>query len=295
MLYAAATYTALPHMKPIEMPYPHELSSNCKELLNFTSKVHSKLAGESTHYIDDQHKLCYIYGFLKGNAQNQIQPYLFPNKIKLKTVESLIVILKAAFGNPDEVGTTSTDLDKLTQGNKECSQYYVEFQHLMAILDYNSNAMKAALKCGLSQELQISLVYQAKEQQDFAKFVDLCMKLHNWVHAHTMTTKCQTTPVPPWTSPALPCPSTHLTSTNSGNYRATPIDLSVSQKAQNQRQCDEYMAKGLGLYCGSTDHFNNQCPALAANNSQNNRLAAAKISSALTTPAPPSEPSSGNE
>jgi hypothetical protein len=159
MLQAAATYTALPHMKPIKMPHPYELSGNCKELLNFTSKVHSKLAGESTHYINNQYKLCYIYGFLKGNTQNKIQPYLFPNKIKLKNMELLISILEAAFGDPDDVGTASTDLDKLTQGNKECSQYYMEFQHLMAILDYNSNATKAALKCGLSRELQTSLIY----------------------------------------------------------------------------------------------------------------------------------------
>jgi hypothetical protein len=74
-------------------------------------------------------------------------------------MESLISILEAAFGDPDQVGTASTELNKLTQGNKEFSQYYVEFQHLMAILDYDSNAKKATLKCGLSQELQTSLVY----------------------------------------------------------------------------------------------------------------------------------------
>jgi hypothetical protein len=114
ILQAVATYTALPHIKPIEMPYPHELSGDCKELLNFTSKVYSKLARESTHYIDNQHKLHYIYGFLKGNVQNQIQPYLLPDKIKLKNVESLISILKATFHDPDQVGTTSPDLHKLT-------------------------------------------------------------------------------------------------------------------------------------------------------------------------------------
>jgi predicted PP-loop superfamily ATPase len=42
-------------------------------------------------------------------------------------VEALISILEAAFGDPDQVGTTSAELDKLTQGNKEFSQYYVEF------------------------------------------------------------------------------------------------------------------------------------------------------------------------
>jgi hypothetical protein len=42
------------------------------------------------------------------------------------------------------------ELDKLTQGNNEFSQFYVEFQYLMAIVDYNSNAKKATLKHGLS-------------------------------------------------------------------------------------------------------------------------------------------------
>jgi hypothetical protein len=118
-----------------------------------------------------------VYGFLKGNAQNQIQPYVLPDKIKLDNVEALISILEAAFGHPNQVGTVSTELDKLTHGNKEFSQYYAEFQHLIAILDYNSNAKKAALMHGLSWELQTSLIYQAEELQDFEKLVDLGMKL----------------------------------------------------------------------------------------------------------------------
>jgi hypothetical protein len=177
----------------------------------------------------------------------------------------------------------------------EFSQYYAEFQHLMAILDYDSNAKKAALKCGLSRELQTSLIYQAQEPQDFAKFVDLCMKLDYRIRAHAVATKCQTTPAPPRTRPASPRSSPHPTSTNSGNYGTAPMDLSASQKAQNQCRCDERMAKGFCLYCGSADHFKSECPALAANNSRKVRLAAAEVSTTPTAPAPASEPSSGKE
>jgi hypothetical protein len=295
MLQAAVNHTSLPTAKPIELPHPPEFSGDRKELLNFISKVRSKLAGESSRYIDDQHKIRYVYGFLKGNAQNQIQPYVLSDKINLENVEALISILEAAFGDPDQVGTASAELDKLTQGNKEFSQYYAEFQRLMAILDYDSNAKKAALKRGLSRELQTSLVYQAKEPQDFAKFVDLCMKLDYRIRAHAAATKRQTTPAPPRTSPASPRTSTHPTSTNSGNYGAAPMDLSASQKAQNQRRCDERMAKGLCLYCGSADHFKSECPALAANNSRKARLASAEVSTTPTTTAPTSKPSSGKE
>jgi hypothetical protein len=103
MLQATANHTSLPTVKPIELPHTPEFSGDCKEPLNFISKVRSKLAGESSRYIDDQHKLRYVYGFLKGNAQNQIQPYVLPEKINLANVEALISILEAAFGDPDQV------------------------------------------------------------------------------------------------------------------------------------------------------------------------------------------------
>jgi hypothetical protein len=266
-LQAAVNHTSIPTTKPIELPHLPEFSGDHKELLNFISKVCSKLAGESSQYIDDQHKLHYVYGILKGNAQNQIQPYILPDKIKLDNMEACISILEAAFGHPDQVGTASAELDKLTQGNKEFSQYYAEFQCLMAILDYNSNAKKAALKHGLSRELQTGLVYQAEEPQDFEKFVALCMKLDYRICTHTVATKCQTTPAPPRTGVASTHPSAHPISTNSGNYGAAPMDLSASQKAQNQCRHDEHMAKGLCLYCGSANYFKSEYPTLAANNS----------------------------
>jgi hypothetical protein len=121
MLQATINHTSLPTTNPIELPHQPEFSRDRKELLNFISKVHSKVAGESSCYIDDQHKLHYVYGFLKGNAQNKIQPYVLPDKINLENVEALISILEAAFGNPDQVGTASVEPNKLTQGNKEFS------------------------------------------------------------------------------------------------------------------------------------------------------------------------------
>jgi hypothetical protein len=121
ILQAAVNQSSIPTAKPIELPQPPDFSGDHTELLNFISKVYSKLPGESSWYINDQHKLRYVYGFLKGNAQNQIQPYILPNKIKFDNVEALISILEATFGDPDQVGTASAELNKLTQGYKEFS------------------------------------------------------------------------------------------------------------------------------------------------------------------------------
>jgi hypothetical protein len=79
-------------LQAIELPHPHEYSGDRKELPNFISKVHSKLAGENGYFSDDQCKLRYIYGYLKGNARNQIQPYVQTDKISLEDVEALIKI-----------------------------------------------------------------------------------------------------------------------------------------------------------------------------------------------------------
>jgi hypothetical protein len=46
MLQAAVNHTSLPTAKPIELPDPPEFSGDRKELLNFISKVRSKLPGE---------------------------------------------------------------------------------------------------------------------------------------------------------------------------------------------------------------------------------------------------------
>jgi hypothetical protein len=66
--------------------------------------------------------------------------------MSLDDVKALIKILEATFSNPDEVKMASGELDHLTQGNRKFSIYYAEFQCLIAILDYDSKAKKAALK-----------------------------------------------------------------------------------------------------------------------------------------------------
>jgi hypothetical protein len=185
--------------------------------------------------LDNQHKPCYVYGYLKGNAQNQIQPYIQTDNISLEDVEALIKILEATFSNPDEVGMASRELDCLMQGNYEFSIYYAEFQCLMAILDYDSKAKKATLKQRLGKELQASLVYQTDEPKEFDKFVELCMKLNYQIPAHTALSPHPNN-LPPTTTKATlstPCMMHHPISTNSGNYSPTPIDLSTGKKAQD--------------------------------------------------------------
>jgi hypothetical protein len=167
----------------------------------------------------------------------------------------------------------------------------------MAILDYDSKAKKAALKRGLSRELQASLVYQTDEPKNFNKFVELCMKLNYQIRAHTNLSRhpnnsyLTTTKATPSAHHIMSCP----TSTDISNYGPSPIDLSTTKKLQNQCHHDEQIAKGLCLYCGLADHFKDQCSVLASNNARKVCLAAAGVSTPNMDSVPSPASDSGKE
>jgi hypothetical protein len=215
----------------------------------------------------------------------------------LDNVKALIKILEAAFVNPNEVGMASGELDYLTQGNNKFSIYYAEFQCLMAILDYDSKAKKAALKQEVSKELQASLIYHTDEPKDFDKFIELCIKLDYQIQAYANLSHrpnnsyLTTTQV----TPSTPHIISHPTSTDSSNYSPAPIDLSTAKKLQNQCHHDKWIAKGLCLYSGLVDHFKDQCSVLASNNAQEVRLAAMGISTPNIDSVPSPASDSGKE
>jgi hypothetical protein len=215
----------------------------------------------------------------------------------LEDIEALIKSLEATFSDLDEVRMASGELDRLMQGNRKFSIYYAEFQRLMAILDYDSKAKKATLKRGLSRELQASLIYQTDEPEDFNKFVQLCMKLDYRIQAHTTLSRHANNSHRTATkaTPSTRHTMSHPTSSNSGNYGPTPMDLSSAKKSENQCRHDGWMAKGLCLYCGLADHFKDQCPVLASNNARKVRLAAASISTPDLDSIPSPASDSGKE
>jgi hypothetical protein len=104
-------------------------------------------------------------GAVLGYMENLWRTYIFANFLYLYQLipypssHTPLLSTEATIGDPDEVRTASGELDHLTQGNPEFSIYYAKFQPLMAILDYDSKAKKAALNQGLSIQLQATLIY----------------------------------------------------------------------------------------------------------------------------------------
>jgi hypothetical protein len=101
--------TNTPTLYVIELPYTPNFHGDRKKLPNVICKVQSKRTRESSHFMDDQHKVHYVYGYLKGNIQNQIQPYIQVDKVVFDDVEALINILEVTFSDPDNIGMASPE------------------------------------------------------------------------------------------------------------------------------------------------------------------------------------------
>jgi hypothetical protein len=97
------------------------------------------------------------------------------NHINLENVEAFVTSLDEAYGDPDHVNTAEWTLAKLRQGNWDFVIYYTEFQRLIADLDWNDTAKRAALYCGLSEELKDILSTQDLPE-DWANYVVLIKK-----------------------------------------------------------------------------------------------------------------------
>jgi hypothetical protein len=102
--------------------------------------------------------------------------------MNLENFEAFVTLLDEAYGDPDHVNTAERTLAKLRQGNQDIITYYMEFQRLIADLDWNDAAKRAALHRGLSKELKDILSTQDLPE-DWANYVTLVKKRDMQYHA----------------------------------------------------------------------------------------------------------------
>jgi hypothetical protein len=71
----------------------------------------------------------------------------------------LISLLDTVFGDPNRIATTERELEHLTQGSRDFSAYFANFQRLAADVDWNEQAQKHALTRGLSNDLRNAMIH----------------------------------------------------------------------------------------------------------------------------------------
>ena len=148
-----------------------------KELRGWKVQLALKIAGKPKAFSNEQKKLRYAVGCLKGVALAQLMPHCdeISGEVKLNTLKDLVDLLDVAFGDQDRAATAKRELEKLKQRDREFSQYYAEFQRYVVDTKWNEDAQLDALRKGLSNELKDSIQH-IEEPESMIEFVKMVSK-----------------------------------------------------------------------------------------------------------------------
>jgi hypothetical protein len=188
------------------------------------------------------------------------------DRVNLGNFEAFVTSREEAYGDPDRVNTTEWALAKLCQGNQDFVVYYAEFQGLIADLNWNDAAKRAALHRGLCEELKDILSTQDLPE-DWSRYVALVKrwdmqyrvrKAEN--HCSSGQTKPATMPTARNTSPNPTQNAPHPTSSGSGHFGPVPMDLSAARHRLSPEERQKRIDENRCLYCGGFNHMAWDCP-----------------------------------
>jgi hypothetical protein len=266
MLTLANATASLPvsrRSQPDPKPFTGE---DCTLLQPFLLTLHLCLQDCPREFPDEQSKLCYAMLRLEGPTLKQVMHLICPDCINLATFKDFASTLEEAYGDPDRVSTAEWGLTKLRQGNRDFVMYYAEFQHLVADVDWNDTAKRAAFHQGLCDELKVILSTQ-DIPEDWHEYIALVKKRDSKfqackaeLHRPTIPTKSMLTPAARST-PSTPTQNTpHQTSSRSGHLSPAPMDLSATRRYLSPEEYQKRIDKNCCLYCGGFNHLARDCP-----------------------------------
>ena len=154
--------------------------------------------------------------------------------IGLDDLPTFIQLVEAAFGDLDRVATTKRKMQEVKQKNREFSQYHAEFQVITADLDWNSPALRIALRMGLSEEMKHSFTY-SHMPGELPAFVTVCQKWDNQIHQRRAEKAAQNKgggvgSPPPGPPPSPKTPETAPAGMVAGYTGPAPMNLTAGKR-----------------------------------------------------------------
>ena len=258
-LAALENPTPTPCQKPMEVATPAAFSGTQPDLKRFKSQLSLAFTDEG-RFQDEQHRLRYCFSLLKGNAYTTMEPLDSPDGVNLADTAAFLAKITRIFGDSDEQGSASSELEKLKQGSRDFSRYYADFARLAVILGINDGAKWYSLARAFYHEVIATLCHQDPPgYETFDAYVDRLQRMDEQICHLRALSSSSTMPQNPRPVPHTPA-STPSGSTASGTHLG-PMDLSANRGQKLPTDEREHRIRlGLCLYCGRTGHLANSCP-----------------------------------
>jgi hypothetical protein len=215
---------------------------------------------------NEQVKLQYAFSRLEGAALEQLIHLVKDDCVNLGNFEAFVTLLEEAYRDPDHINTTEQALAKLCQGNRDFVTYYTEFQCLIADINWNDAANRMALHRGLCEELKDILSIQ-ELPEDWSRYVVLVKRWDMQYCICKLETHCssgQSKPAMMLTThnaslnPTQNAPDP--TSSGSGHFGPTPMDLSAAGCRLSPKECQKRIDENCCLYCSGFNYMARDCP-----------------------------------
>jgi hypothetical protein len=246
---AVVIHPAEPTTAPIrseKLPDPPVFTGKRRELRSFLSRLRNKLTGNADRYPTEANRLYYALSRLGGDAADLVEP-LHPN-----SVQSLVTLLEATYGDPNRQATAQRKINHMTQGTKSFPVYFSEFNRYAKETGWNDSALINSLIESLSPELKTSLI-----GVDLPGALDACANVINKRYndilrltpkpAHRYNTTAPRTSTKSSSQPKHP----DAMDIDTGTLGYAPIGTSERERRIKLNLC---------FKCGSSSHFSNNCP-----------------------------------
>ena len=103
--------------------------------------------------------MAYVTNRLSGNPYAQILPYIRDGVCQLNDYPQVLKILERAYGDPNRVQNTRSELFRFKQTNKEFASFFAEFQRLGLEAEMNDESLSTLLEQAISNELRGMLLH----------------------------------------------------------------------------------------------------------------------------------------
>ena len=229
--------------------------------------------------------MSYFVSRLGAKAYNQVEGGLNANGTFVFTdVDSIVQVLKAAFGDVDEAATAQKKLLNFKQGNQSIPSFLPEWQSLAQKSGFNDAALIALLRSALHSTLLHRITLMPTTAKTWMGFIDqvragdqLVRQTHeqyyktrvdpNATFIPTTTSAIQATQAEDGDLMDLSAAGAKLVWTDT-DVKANRRPKTDTEKEARKKYCK---ARGLCLWCSSSQHRASDCATAPWNKDRKNK------------------------
>ena len=214
-------------------------------------------------FASDISKIRYMCGLMRGRALKWAEARFSSKPMHEITYADFVKEVKGVFDHPDYQSDASSQLMCITQGQRSVSDYTVEFWTYAADVDWTDQALQAAFRRGLNEQLKDELLSR-DEPPNLNSLVSLANRIDSRIRARRRERNTPSRPVtrftsfPPVHPSSPPVPPVAQGPNNSAINIPEPMQLGRAHLTPEERQ--RRRQSGECLYCGKSGHFLATCP-----------------------------------